>query len=52
LQFCYLLSGWEGSAADGRAFEDARQKGFAIPEGCYYLGDTGFPMYDHMLVPY
>jgi DDE superfamily endonuclease len=52
LQFCYLLSGWEGSAADGRVFEDARRKGFAIPEGCFYLGDAGFPVCDHMLVPY
>ena len=25
LRFCYVLSGWEGSAADGRVFEDARR---------------------------
>ncbi|KAL0957210.1 hypothetical protein HGRIS_014896 [Hohenbuehelia grisea] len=53
LLFCYILSGWEGrSAADGRVFEDARNKGFAIPSGKYYLGDAGFPACDSLLVPY
>lgn len=52
LLFFYLLTGWEGSAADGRVFEDARRKGFAIPPGKYYLGDGGFPLCDHILVPY
>ncbi|CAK5264221.1 unnamed protein product [Mycena citricolor] len=50
--FCYLLTGWEGSAADGRVFADARRKGFAIPPGYYYLGDAGFPVCDALLVPY
>lgn len=52
MHFCYLLSGWEGSAGDGKVFEDARRKGFAIPPGKYYLGDAGFPVCDHLLVPY
>lgn len=52
LLFCFLLTGWEGSAADGRIFEDARKTGFAIPEGQYYLGDAGFPTCKDMLVPY
>ncbi len=50
--FCYLLTGWEGSAADGCIFDDARHKGFAIPPGQYYLGDAGFPVCDSLLVPY
>jgi hypothetical protein len=50
--FCFLLTGWEGSAADSRVFTDARRKGFAIPPGFYYLGDAGFPVCDALLVPY
>jgi hypothetical protein len=49
--FCYLLAGWEGSAADGRVFQDARQKGFAIIPGTYYLGNAGFPVCNCLLVP-
>lgn len=52
LQFVYLLAGWEGSAADGRVFEDARRKDFAIIPGTYYLGDAGFPLCDALIVPY
>lgn len=52
LRFCYLLVGWEGSAADGRIFHDARNKGLAIPSGKFYLGDAGFPSCDTLLVPY
>lgn len=52
LLFCYLLSGWEGSAADGRVFDEARRTDFAILAGSYYLGDAGFPNCDALLVPY
>jgi hypothetical protein len=52
LRFAYVLSGWEGSAADGRLFEDARTTDFAIPPGTYYLADAGFPACDALLVPY
>jgi hypothetical protein len=52
LLFAYILSGWEGSAADGRVFEDARSKDFTIPPGKFYLGDAGFPSCDALLVPY
>ena len=48
----YLLSGWEGSAADGRVFDEARRTDFVIPPGSYYLGDAGFPNCDSLLVPY
>ena len=50
--FCYVLSGWEGSAADGLIFEDARKHTFAIPKGKYYLADAGFGTCDALLVPY
>src|ERR1700733_1759785 len=52
MRFCYILSGWEGSAADGRVFEDARWNDFGIPPGHYYLADAGFPSCDALLVPY
>lgn len=32
--FCYVLSGWEGSAADGKVFEAAWERDLAIPVGC------------------
>lgn len=50
--FTYVLSGWEGSAADGAVLEDARSKDFRVPDGKYYLGDAGFPSTDALLVPY
>jgi hypothetical protein len=50
--FAYILSGWEGSAADGWVFEDACRKDFAIPPGKFYLGNAGFPSCDTLLVPY
>ena len=52
LLFCYLLSGWEGSAADSRVFDNARWTDFPIAPGTYYLGDAGFPLCDALLVPY
>lgn len=48
----FALSGWEGSAADGRVFEDARNRGLVIPPGKMYLADAGFPLRDYLLVPY
>ena len=52
MKFCYVHSGWEGSAADGRIFEDARQHDFVIPEGKYYLADAGFSCCQTLLTPY
>ena len=52
MHFCYVLSGWEGSAADGLVFEDARKHTFTIPKGKYYLADAGFGTCDALLVPY
>lgn len=36
-QFIYVLSGWEGSAADGRVLRDAltRRNGLKVPQGKY-----------------
>lgn len=52
LRFCYILSGWEGSAADGKLWEDARAKDLRIPEGTIWLADSGFPTCDATLCPY
>jgi hypothetical protein len=52
MTFLYAIMGWEGSAADGRMYEEARATTFTIPDGKYYLGDAGFLLCDHILVPY
>ena len=52
LRFCYVLSGWEGSAADGRIFEDAHRLDFAVPPGSYYLADLGFAVCNALMVPF
>jgi hypothetical protein len=50
LSFTYILSGWEGSAADARVYHDARTTNFNIPEGKYYLADAGLGLCDELLV--
>jgi len=52
MRFLYVLSGWEGSAADATIFNDARTTDFPIPPGKYYLADVGFAACDELLVPY
>ncbi|KAF7348750.1 putative nuclease HARBI1-like protein [Mycena venus] len=50
--FVFLMAGYEGTAADGLLFAQARRNGFSLPEGCYYLADAGFPNCDMLLAPY
>ena len=52
LRFCYVLSGWEGSAADAHILHEARQSTFAIPPGKFYLADAGFSLSHSILTPY
>ena len=52
MMFAYVMSGWEGSAADSRVFDSACADDFTIPEGRYYLADAGYPSCDTLLVPY
>lgn len=52
LLFCYMLSRWEGSAADSWIFNNAWWTDFLIAPRTYYLGDAGFPLCDALLVPY
>ena len=52
MKFCYVLSGWEGCAADSAVFENARKNDLTILCGKYYLADAGFGSCDALLVPY
>ncbi|KAL5480800.1 hypothetical protein ACEPAI_9740 [Sanghuangporus weigelae] len=52
MQFMYVLSGWEGSAADSTILDDARKCDFLIPRSKFYLGDAGFSASTSVLVPY
>ncbi|XP_012833677.1 PREDICTED: putative nuclease HARBI1 [Erythranthe guttata] len=52
--FIYILSGWEGSAADSRILRDTvmRPNGFKVPIGNYYLCDGGYMNTTEFLTPY
>lgn len=52
MKFLYILSGWDGSAADATVYHDARTHDLRIPPGKYYLADAGFPSCPELLVPY
>ena len=52
MQFCYVLSGWEGIAHNGRVLAYAFDKDFKIPERKYYLGDAGYGLSKQVLVPF
>ena len=50
--FLYLVSSWEGSAADGALFSNSCFMDLAIPDGKFYLANAGFGACDSLLVPY
>ncbi|KAL0413824.1 UNVERIFIED_CONTAM: hypothetical protein Sradi_1584100 [Sesamum radiatum] len=54
MKFIYVLTGWEGSAADSRVLRDAvnRPNGLRVPIGNYYLCDNGYTNGDGFLTPY
>ncbi|KAL8489863.1 hypothetical protein ACS0TY_025665 [Phlomoides rotata] len=54
MQFVYVLTGWEGSAADSRVLHDAvnRANELKVPRGNYYLCDNGYPNCEGFLTPY
>ncbi|KAL0430313.1 UNVERIFIED_CONTAM: putative nuclease HARBI1 [Sesamum radiatum] len=53
-KFTYVLSGWEGSAADSRVLRHAITKphGLKVPIGNYYLCDNGYSNSEGFLTPY
>jgi hypothetical protein len=52
LRFQYVLSGWDGSAADAAVYDDARQTDLTVLAGKFYLADAGFGACDALLIPY
>lgn len=52
MRFQYMVSGCEGSAADVAMYTNSRYTDLHIPEGKYYLADTGFGICDALLVLY
>ncbi|KAL0382915.1 UNVERIFIED_CONTAM: hypothetical protein Scaly_0578800 [Sesamum calycinum] len=52
--FTYVLSGWEGSAADGRVLRDVvhRPADGKVPTGNYYLCDNGYGNVEGFHTPY
>ncbi|KAG8386517.1 hypothetical protein BUALT_Bualt03G0156700 [Buddleja alternifolia] len=54
MNYVYMLCGWEGSAADSRVLKDAitRENNFRVPDGNYYLCDSGYTNGDGFLAPY
>ncbi|KAK4410259.1 hypothetical protein Sango_0098900 [Sesamum angolense] len=53
-QFIYMLTGWEGSAADSRVLRDVitRPDELRVPTGKYYLCDNSYTNGDGFLMPY
>ena len=51
MTFYYILSRWDGSAADSTMFYDACVTDLQIPQGKYYLADAGFPMCNALVIP-
>ncbi|XP_073132709.1 uncharacterized protein [Henckelia pumila] len=54
MNFIYVLTGWEGSAADARVLRDALtgDDSFKVPRGCYYLCDNGYANIEGFLTPF
>jgi hypothetical protein len=52
LKFQYVLSGWDGSAADAAVYDDARQSDLTVLAGRFYLADAGFGGCDALLIPF
>jgi len=52
MKFIYLVSGWEGSAADATMYAHSRLSDLTIPPGKFYLADAGFGVCDSLLVPF
>ncbi|KAK6152908.1 hypothetical protein DH2020_012547 [Rehmannia glutinosa] len=54
MQYTFVLSGWEASAADSRVLRDAvtRSNGLRVPTDNYYLCDCGYRNGPGFLAPY
>ena len=52
MKFLYIFSGWDGSASDSTMFHDVHFTNLPVLLGKYYLADTGFPIWEMLLIPY
>eukprot|EP00262_Sarcandra_glabra_P011918 TRINITY_DN2954_c0_g1_i1.p1 TRINITY_DN2954_c0_g1~~TRINITY_DN2954_c0_g1_i1.p1 ORF type:complete len:246 (-),score=33.65 TRINITY_DN2954_c0_g1_i1:94-831(-) len=55
MRFQYILAGWEGSAPDSKVLYSALSRPtnkLPVPEGKYYLVDTGYPNMRGFIAPY
>ena len=52
MKFVYVVSGWEGSAADATMYSNSCLSDLTIPLGRFYLADAGFGICDSLLVPF
>ncbi len=52
LHFLYFVAGWDGSAADASIYVDSCVTDLPVPEGRYYLADTGFGTCTTLMLPY
>jgi hypothetical protein len=52
MSFFYVLAGYEGSAHDATVLEKAMRLGFAIPPGCFMLGDAAYGITPWLMTPY
>ncbi|OAY65043.1 putative nuclease HARBI1, partial [Ananas comosus] len=53
LNFLFVCTGWEGSTTDMRVLRWACERGgFVVPEGKYYLVDSGYANTEKFLTPY
>jgi hypothetical protein len=50
--YTYVMVGWEGCAHDGKVYSDAIDHGFFRRPGYYFLGDAGYALTVHCLVPF
>ncbi|KAJ1689607.1 hypothetical protein LUZ63_013762 [Rhynchospora breviuscula] len=51
-RFVAVLAGWEGSGHDSLILRRAVEQGFTVPEGRYYLVDSGYANTHQFLSPY
>ncbi|ETV94803.1 hypothetical protein H310_11477 [Aphanomyces invadans] len=52
LNFTFVLSGWEGTAGDGKLYEDALRKGLRIDDNRFDILVAGFALTKTALTPY
>jgi len=52
LKFTFISCGWEGSASDAGVLRSARNKGFNVPVGKFYLVDAGYANTPSFIAPY